>query len=606
MALAATILSTQSCYVAADQLAPVVVTASRTAETADQSLASVTIIDREEIERRQATDLSELLAGLAGVNITANGGDGKGKSLFLRGTNSGHTLLLIDGVRVGSATLGSPAWALIPLSDVERVEIVRGPRSSLYGSDAIGGVIQIFTRKGGDGPKARFEAGYGSDNHSRLSAGIANGDQSSRYNLSISAEKTAGYDTKRDTETDADGYDNLSFSGSFSHRLNEALELSGNLLRAQGKNEFDGNSFSGNSTDFVQQSAGLTLKAEINDQWRSTVRLGQSRDEGDNYFNGSFINSINTRRDQLSWENSFSLNDNSQLIVGMDYLNDHVSGSTAYSVTERSDKSLFAQYRYFGEQNDFQFGLRRGDNEQFGNHTTGNIAWGHTLDDNLRLTASVGTAFKAPTFNDLYWPANAYSSGNPDLVAEKSRSYELGLDGRHGGLNWSVRVYQSRIKNLIDWACTANCNDADPWNDFWQPSNVSRAEIKGLELQVSTQLYGWDSRATVNLLDPKDESTGNILPKRAKRSLHLDLDRDFGRWSLGGTLLAESGRWNNADNTVWLGGYATLDLRARYRLNSEWSLRGTIDNLFDRSYETTDGFAMPGREFFLSVIYQPK
>lgn len=606
MALAVAILSTQSYYVAADQLAPVVITASRTAETADQTLASVTIIDREEIERSQATDITELLAGLTGVNIAANGGDGKSKSLFLRGTNSSHTLLLIDGVRVGSATLGSPAWALIPLSDIDRVEIVRGPRSSLYGSDAIGGVIQIFTRKGGDGLKTRFEAGFGTDSHSKVSASISNGNRSGRYNLSISGEKTDGYDTKDDSETDDDGYDNLSISGGFSHQISESLELSGNLLRSQGENEFDGSIYSGNSTDFVQQSVGLALKAKVNDQWESTVRLGQSRDEGDNYFNGSFVNSINTRRDQLSWENIFFLNDNSQLTAGIDYLNDHVSGSTAYSVTERYDKSLFAQYRYFGEQNDFQLGLRWGDNEQFGDHTTGNIAWGHAFNDNLRLTASVGTAFKAPTFNDLYWPANPFSGGNPNLVQEESRSYELGLDGNHGGVKWGVRAYKSKIENLIDWDCTANCNDADPWNDFWQPSNVSQAEIKGLELQASTQLYGWDGRATVNLLDPKNESTGNILPKRVKRSLRLDLDRDFGRWSLGGTLLAESGRWNNAYNTIRLGGYATLDLRASYHLNSEWSLQGTIDNLFDRGYETTDGFRMPGRELFISMVYQSK
>ncbi|OOZ36052.1 TonB-dependent vitamin B12 receptor [Solemya velesiana gill symbiont] len=599
-------LSTVSVAEQPEMLAPVVVTASRTAETADQALSSVTIIEREEIARYQATDITALLTGLAGVNIAANGGMGKNKAVHLRGTNSSHTLLLIDGIRVGSATLGTPAWSLIPINDIERIEIVRGPRSSLYGSDAIGGVIQIFTRKRGDEHKTTLEAGIGSNNRAKLGAGISGGNKNGRYNLTISGERTDGYDTHVDTETDDDGYDNISINAGFNRKLSETVELSGQLLRSQGENEFDGNSYNGNTSDYLEQSAGLAVTAQINDLWESTLRLGQSRNESDDYYNGSYVSSFNTRRDQLSWENNFHLNDSNLLTAGFDYLDDHVSGSQAYSITERSNKALFAQHRFFGEVSDLQVGLRIDDNQQFGKHTTGNIAWGLSLDENLRLTASAGSAFKAPTFNDLYWPATPWSSGNPGLQPEKARSYELGLEGSWSAFQWSIRAYRSKIENLIDWACTANCNDADPWNDFWQPSNVGNAKTEGLELQASTNLHGWDSRFTINLLDPTDESTGNTLPKRAKGSLRIDLDRTFGRWNLGGTLLGESGRWNNPDNTVRLGGYAIVDLRAGYRLNPEWQIRGTIDNLLDRDYETSDGYPMPGRDFFLSVVYQPK
>ncbi|MES9936606.1 MAG: TonB-dependent vitamin B12 receptor [Sedimenticola sp.] len=599
-------LSTSSLAGDPEILNPVIVTASRTAETADQTLSSVTIIDREEIERRQASDITELLGGLTGINIAANGGDGKNKSIYLRGTNSSHTLLLIDGIRVGSATLGNPAWALIPLNDIERIEIVRGPRSSLYGSDAIGGVIQIFTRKRDTERRITLEAGTGSHNKKELGAGISDGNTTTSYRLSFSGERTDGYDTHEDTETDDDGFKRVSLNAGFSHELSDALELSGQLLHSQGENEFDGSSYNGNTSDFIQQNVGITLDAKINAFWESTLRLGQSLDESDAFYNGTFISRFDTRRDQLSWENNVYLGDNGLLTAGFDYLNDQVSSSNAYSVTARDNKAIFAQYRHYGEQGDFQLGLRSDDNQQFGKHTTGNIALGADLGESLRLTASAGTAFKAPTFNDLYWPATAWSSGNPNLQPEKARSYEVGLENTSQQTHWSVRAYLSKIENLIDWACTANCNDSNPWDDFWQPSNVGNARIEGIELQLDTSLYGWNSRITLNLLDPIDESTGKILLKRAKRNLRLDLDRDFGRWSLGGTLEGESGRWNNPANTVRLGGYATLDLRASYRLNPEWLVRGTIDNLFDRDYETSDGYPMPGREYFVSVIYQPE
>ncbi|MCG8427241.1 MAG: TonB-dependent receptor, partial [Chromatiales bacterium] len=454
------------------EMAPIIVTASRTAETADETLASVTVIDRETIEKSQATDITELLIGIAGINLSANGGDGKNKSLFLRGTNSNHTLLLIDGIRIGSATLGSPSWSLIPLHDIERIEVVRGPRSSLYGSDAIGGVIQIFTRKGGEGLRTSTEAGYGTDNHYKLEGSLSYGNESSRFRLAISKEETDGYDVRPAIEQDDDGFDSLGINGSFSHKFTDRLELSGNILRSDGENEFDGNSFSGNLTEFIQQSAGLALTADVTDGWKSTLRFGESRDFSKNFFNDTFVNKFDTQRRQIAWENSIDLNDSNQIVAGVDYYKDEINATTDYAETERDNKALFGQYRYFGERHDLQLGLRYDDNEQFGDQTTGNIAWGMEVMENLRFTASAGTAFKAPTFNDLYWPSSPWSSGNPDLVPEKSRSYELGLSGQHAGVHWSARTYRSNIKNLINWACTDLCTDSDPFNDFWQPSNV--------------------------------------------------------------------------------------------------------------------------------------
>jgi len=571
---------------AATALQTVVVTASRTAETVDQTLSAVTVINRQDIEHSGARDLVELLSGSAGIDATANGGMGSQKSIFLRGTNPGHVLLLIDGVRLSSVTLGLTSWSLIPLADIDHIEVVRGPKTSLYGSDAIGGVIQIFTRKGKKSPRVYASAGYGSNNTREATAQFSNGFNDTRYHVAVASQTSDGYDIFKTSEPDKDGYKNRSVSASFAQKITPNTNLGANLLHAQGTNQFDG-SFS-NSTDFVQQTLGVVLKNNPNESWQSTARLGQSQDKSDNLLNGAWQSTFDSTQDQASWMNELTINDRSMLLAGLDYQNDKVSSDTAFTERTRDNKAALLQYRFFGEKQDVQIGGRYDDNQQFGGHTTGNLAWGYALNPGLRLTASAGTAFKAPSFNALYWPG----FGDPNLKPEQSTSYEMGLSGKQAVLQWDTRVYYTQADNIVIWY-------------GFTPANAN-LHIKGLEQTLSTRIQGWQLKASLNWLDAKDINAGKKLVHRPDWSYRLTAGRQFWQWHIATTLSGAGSSFDDTNNTVRLNGYNIINLASDYQINKNLKLRGDIRNLLDHQYETVSNYTMPGREFMLSLVYQPK
>jgi len=584
---------------AGDISEPLIVTATRTAQTADATLATVTVITRADIERLQATSLQDVLRGTPGMDISNNGGQGKATSVFLRGANSDHVLVLIDGVKADSATLGTSSFQDIPIDQIERIEIVRGPRSSLYGSEAIGGVIQIFTRKGGGAFTPSFSIGAGSDQTYKASAGVSGGDKRSWYNANLSGFTTAGIDACRGSlsagcyaiEPDKDGYRNSSGSLRAGYRFANDAEVEAHILRVQGHNKYDGSFV--NESDIVQQAAGASLGYSPTDRWHASLLAGRSNDDSDDLLDGVFSGRFNTERDTLSFQNDISVADKHLITLGLNYQNDKVDSTTAYDVTARNDKGLFAQYQgSFGPQ-DVQFAMRGDDNGQFGHHGTGSAAWGYNLGDGLRLTASYGTAFKAPTFNQLYYPG----FGNPNLKPETSRSAEVGLRGKPGWGSWSLNAYQTMVDQLI--GSDANFN----------PANIDSARIRGIEAISSTHLAGWDISGNLTLLNPENRSgganQGNVLPRRAKQTMSFDLDRAYGKLRFGTTLFAAGRRYDDLANTVELGGYATLDLRAEYAFTKDLLLQGRVGNALDKQYETAAYFNQPGRDFLLTLRYQP-
>jgi vitamin B12 transporter len=587
----------------------VIVTATRTARTADETLASVTVITREDIERQQARSVADLLRGTPGLSISNNGGRGQNTSLFLRGANSDQLLVLIDGIKVGSATLGTTAFQDLPLEEIERIEIVRGPRSSLYGSEAIGGVIQIFTRRGGGEPRPRFSLSGGSYRNFEGSAGISGGGDDGWFNASISGVDTRGFDSCRAEaasefggcfvdEPDRDGYRNLSGSLRAGYRIDDDLEVEVFGLLARADNEFDG-SFQ-NEAENRQELLGGNLRWSPTGNWDLALRLGRSRDKSDNFLDGVFASRFDSRRDTVSLQNDLALGLDHLLTLGVDYQDDRVESDTAFTVTSRDNTGVFGQYLGYLGDHDIQLALRHDDNEQFGGNSTGSAAWGYQIGDGLRVTLSYGTAFKAPSFNQLYFP----DFGNPDLDPEESRSIEAGLRGDHDWGGWSVHVYRTEIDDLIGF---------DP--DAGLPVNVDEALISGLEAAIGTRLAGWDINASLTLLDPENRSAGpnrgNVLPRRAEQSLRLDLDREFGDpshglYSLGASVIAESRRYDDLANTRRMGGYATVDLRAEYRIDRDWRLQARIVNLFDKDYETAAFYNQPGRSAYLTVRYEPR
>jgi vitamin B12 transporter len=603
VAALATSLALPSIPAMADSVgSAVVVTATRSARTVDETLAPVTIITREDIEREQARSVIDLLRGQAGISFTNNGGRGKQTSFFLRGTESDHVLVLIDGVKVGSATSGSAAFQDLPVDHIERIEIVRGPRSSLYGSEAIGGVIQIFTRRGGSGFEPALSIGAGSDHHFKGTVSLSQRGDNAWVSLNLSRELTDGFNACRvealgrggcyNAEPDDDGYQNNAGSLNAGYRFDGGAEIALSWLKTDAENEFDG-SFQ-NSAKSTQESTGLRFSVSPVAMWKTSLSVGQSRDNSNNYRDGVYVNTYDTLRTTGTWQNDLVLGERMMLTLGVDAQRDEVDSTTAYTVDVRDNTGVFALLQAGFGRHDLEFALRQDDNDQFGNHTTGSVAWGMGLTDTLRLVLSHGTAFKAPTFNELYYPFY----GKSDLEPETSASTEIGLRGTQGWGRWSMSVFQTDVDELIAYD-----------SSLFTVNNISQARIRGAELTASTALAGFDIRGSLTLLDTRNESDdanqGNWLARRPAQAARIDIDRAFGAWRVGTTVVAEGKRYDDLANEQRLGGYATVDLRAEYRINPDWRVQASLGNVFDKDYETARYYEQEGRNVFFTLRYAP-
>ena len=599
-----------------EQRKTVIVTATRTAQTADEVLSSVTVISREDIERRQARSVEDLLRGTQGISITNNGGPGKNTSVFMRGTESDHILVLIDGVRAGSATSGGAAYGNIPIEQIERIEIVRGPRSSLYGSEAIGGVIQIFTRKGGkEGVTPSFSYGGGSYGTFNGSAGLSGRSKRGWFNMNISGKNTNGFNSCSGkpypngagcftNEPDRDGYQNVAGSFRAGYLFKNGLDIETNFMRSSGKVNYDGKY--SNKSELVQQVFGGKARYSPFEFWKVTLAGGRSRENSKDFLGQgkNFKSRFDSRRDTITLQNDFTLNKSHLLTVGADYKNDTVSSSEDFEVTSRNNLGAFAQHQATVFKQDLELSIRYDENEQFGGNVTGGAGWGYTVTEWLRFTANVGTAFKAPTFNELYYPGG-YSNAN--LRPEESVSYEFGTSGKIKQTNWAFNIYETQIHDLI-------ANDAS-----WVPQNINKVRIRGFEGMISTQIKKWQINTNLTLLDAQNKSSGinrgNILPRRAKESFRFDVNRkfdkfklfglSFNKYTIGTQLLVVGQRYDDLANTRKLDSYVKLDIRGEYTLNQNWRLQGRIENISNERYETASFYNQPGRNFFITLRYQP-
>lgn len=610
-------VSCTSVFAADEPAAPVIITATRTAQSADATLASVTVITREDLEREQALSVQDALRGIPGVGIDNNGGSGKTTYVFMRGSNPDHVLVLVDGIKIGSATAGITALQDIPIDQIDRIEVVRGPLSSLYGSEAIGGVIQIFTRKGGGALTPAFNLGIGRYRSFDASAGISGGGDNGWFNVRAGALYTQGFNACNGDlttyqgcathEPDKDGNRNRSASARAGYRFGQGIESEVFLLQTQGRSEFDASDdfdsitfqsfeLGPNHSRVLQRIGGVSVKAAPIPMWHTTLTAGRSLDESDNYKSGSIFDSrFDTRRDTWSWQNDFALSETQIFTAGLDYQKDHVDSTTPYTKNTRDNRGVLLQHQMNAGVLDTLLSMRRDDNAQFGRHATGNATLGYALNSALRLTASYGTAFKAPTFNELYWPLNEWGQGgNPNLNPEKSRSIELGLRAKATHAAGSLSVYETRINNLIAG---------------WPPVNISKAHILGLEAGGSLRHDAWSMAANMTLLAPKDRSAGtsrgNVLQRRAQRTLRLDLDRALGSLSVGTTIRVEGHRYDDVENTRRLSGYATLDLRTEYSIDQDWRVQARVENTFDKDYRTAAYYNQPGSGVYLTLRYQP-
>lgn len=586
----------------------VVVTASRIAQSREHVLADVTVIDREEIERAGQSTLVELLQRQPGIEIFSNGGAGKNSSIFLRGTNADHVVILVDGLRINSATAGTTSVEHIPLSQIEHIEILRGPASSLYGADAIGGVIQIFTRRSDGSPHVTAFAGYGSHQTRRAEAGFSGSKENTRYALNASTLGTEGFSAKKvatGLDADNDPYRNLSLSASLTQRLAEGHELGVQIFQSRGNSDYDCNK-SICEIDSTLRSYGLSSRNRFLPFWNSTLQLGMGIDDSTDRA-GTARSKFRTEQRQITWQNDVTL-PLGTLTLAYDRLEQQVSGTSNYAIKSRDNNGWMASYLADTGAHSAQFSLRRDDNTRYGDHTTGGAAYGYLFAPRWRATASVGTAFKAPTFNQLYFP----NFGNPALRPETSRNREAALRYDGHGTNASLTLFDNEIKNLIEFSGPAagTCTLSG-----FCPVNVGKARIRGMTFSGDWHLSShWVLDGNLTVQSPRNEATDKLLIRRGQRHGALNLSYQAGAFRAGAEIVGTSERFNNAANSKRMDGYALLNLTASYAFHDNWQLEARANNVLDKDYvlaytgstATSPPYETSGANLFFGLRYQPE
>ena len=567
------------------KLPQTLITGNRQVEARSDSSSANTVFTRNDIDRLQPTSLTDLLGRVPGVQVVRSGGRGALPGIYIRGTKSAQSLVLVDGQRMANATSADSNLQYVNIDQIERVEVLRGSRSVIYGSDAIGGVIQIFTRRGADqSPRLRLHSAMGSYGSSVNSLGVFGGDEQTRYNFSASLEDTAGINRTHESfpsDNDHDAYRNKSLSLNVSHTLSPDLEVGMTAIKSSGKTELD-NPFgrwdpttfavSGQQlySDFDISSVGSFVDAQLSESWSSRLELGHSenREKTKDKLSAD-VSSFNTYRDSLNWQNNLTLNEQNSLMLGADAYQDRVRSSTVFDEDSRWNHAAFVQHRFDGEHFSTEIGLRHDQNQQFGGHSTWSASLTLPLNVNNDVLLSYSEGFRAPTFNDLYYPL--YS--NPNLKPEHSKSYELQWRSQ---LSDSSRLETSLYRTDIRDAIVA---DAD-----FIPQNIGAARILGVESALHQEWSGWQSNLSVAMIDPQDRDTGHTLSRRARRTLNLDLDKQFDRVGVGATWQAVSRSFNDEANKQPLGGYGVLGLRANWVASSQVRLDLKVDNVLDKTF----------------------
>ena len=586
-------------------LDPIVVTATRQPVRESQLLSDVTVIERAELQVAGQSTLGEVLSRQPGLQVTTNGGSGTTTSLFMRGANSNQVLVLIDGMRVGSATTGAAAWSRLPLSQIERVEILRGAASSLYGSEAIGGVIQIFTRSG-QGPFRPFaEIGGGSYGTFQANGGFSGGTDGWNYALNLARDQTRGFSSISNPRNpsfnpDNDGFEQNSLSGQLAYEFAKGHEVGARILYSDGKNDYDsGFTKVAAARDYRNDQKVTTYNAYLKDaftsSWTSTLRAGQSIDDSQQFEDARRTSVFKTTLNQYTWQNDFTTGFGNFLLA-FERLEQNIDGTTKYAVTERSVNSALGGWTGSFEAHHLQANIRIDDNSQYGDKTTGSAAYGYQFNSNWRANVRYGTAFKAPTFNELYFPG----FGNPQLKPESSNTVEGSVHFDRGQHHASITLYRSNVDDLI-----VTVGPIMPGFIF-RPENVGKALIKGATLAYDGRVQDFIVSANYDYLDPRNEDTGKLLPRRAKQYGTIAVGQQLEPFEWRAEMQASDYRYDNVANTTKLAGYAIFNLYGAYRFAPDWSLFARINNLFDRDYATVADYATPGVNAFLGLRYSPK
>ncbi|USX27748.1 TonB-dependent receptor [Oxalobacteraceae bacterium OTU3CINTB1] len=586
----------------------VVVTATRTPQPLADIISDTVTIKAEQIAEAGAGSVVDLLKRQRGIEVTRNGGAGSSSNVYIRGANSNQSIVLVDGVRIGSSTTGAANWSAIPLTAIDHIEIVYGALSSLYGADAIGGVIQIFTKKGQGAPAVTAFAGYGSDNTREADvtvSGATGGEHSFGYAVSAGKEKSDGFSTSRPGLTsynpDDDGYDKENVSGQFSLQLAKGYEAGALFLHSKLNSQYDAlraGTYDVRSKNVID-TASVYAKAQLLPVWDSLLQYSETKDKGENYTNATAAGyaRIKTKQSFITWQNDVRVGaDLLQLLYEHREEKVQSNGSNGVLNRQRDTNSFAASYNARRGANLLSASVRR-DNTLYGSQNTGSLGYGYNITQALRATASYGTSFRAPTYNELYFP----EYGNPANKPEEGRNAEIGLRYDDGVNALSAGYYRNRLTDML-----VNINPC-PFGRAGYPSgcayNVNRATLEGITLSGATRLAGINLAANLDLQDPKDETTGKRLQRRSKKHGNLTADYAIGALKAGVELEVSGDRYDDAANSNRLGGYGLVNLYATYAFSRDWSALVRWNNIGDKQYDLARYYNTPGSKVFAGIRY---
>jgi len=585
----------------AASLEPVAVTASRNPQPIADLLADLTVIGGDEILRSGVQSLPELLQRQPGVEVTMNGGPGSTSGAFIRGANRGQTLVLVDGLRVGSSSVGATSLEAIPLDQIERIEILRGPASSLYGADAIGGVIQVFTKQAASNAwSGNIAAGYGTYDTWKAGAGLRGSMGPLRFSVQAGGTQSRGFDTivnplNFSANPDRDGYAQQNAGLSAALPWAEGQEVAVQYMRNRLNNQYDGGPGFDDRTITTLETWSVTSRNVIGERWTSLLTIGEGSDDSVSQ-TGFGDYPFKTTQRQLIWQNDVTLPVGSLSVI-LERREEQLATDVEFAVSERTTNSATGVYQVRYGDFALQANLRQDNSSQYGGQTTGGLALGYKLSPAWRLTAGYSTGFKAPSFNDLYYPFFS----NPNLQPERARNTEVAAywTAAAGELNWQARAigYYNRVDSLIVYQCDVSFNCL--------PQNVDRATLDGVTLGVDLAWRSTQVKASLDLQDPHDDATGNLLPRRARRHGALQLLQQAGPVQLGLEYVASSLRYDDAANTIPLGGYGIVNLTADWPFAKGWSLLVRGNNVFDKNYQLAADFSTGGAQFYAGVRWQP-
>ncbi|MGL5526030.1 MAG: TonB-dependent receptor domain-containing protein [Aeromonas veronii] len=577
-----------------------VITANRVEQPVSSVLAPVVVIDRAEIESRQVQSLPDLLKTLPGVQMATLGGRGHISSLFVRGTNSNHSLVLMNGRPIAAMVAGTPDLSQIPLGNIERIEYIRGPRAAVYGSDAIGGVINLITKTSAkNGSETHLKGGAGSNGYGQGELRTVQSlGQKTDMNMLIGYERTDGFDVVANTkQPDRDGFNSKNGQFGLNHTFNDAWSADFNAQRYQNLTEFDGR-YDQQQVDTFQYDGGLKFQSEALTS-RLEASYGENSSKSWEESKGkSSADPTHTGMTNISWINSWSGIEDLNLTGGVDWQREQMksdsrSGGQPFTVPDRDNTGAFVVGSYVWRPFLFELSGRTDDNQQYGRHNTWSAASGLDIDEHHNVRLSYGTAFKAPSFMDLYYGVPA------ELKPEESKNLELGLSGRYSVWDWSVNLYRNRIDNLI-YCLTSMSYTCNPKN--------TTADIKGVETELGIDTGPVHHRLSYDYTRAKDTGNQDLqLLRRAEHKGSWIADTRFDAATLTAELLYVGKRYDNnwaTNQRVELGAYTLLNLAASYEVTQQFILGGRIENLFDRDYAPAYGYASPGTEFKVTADYR--